>query len=243
MTKETKSRNRSALIVLSIILAVASVAGLTYSWFTTSIDNGSRSITMGRLQVESTFDTDDTTAVYEPGLEITKEGSLKNTGSIPSFVKISVNPTVQKYSDADGNAIAPGDPIVNDPNVTCEFDPDKLGYSISGVDGADSYFWYKDSDGNYYVLMDGAANAEVALNIGFDGANMGNDYQGAEISFDSEWKATQALPAAILAEFNVDFYELEFIGNDLNATGTLSSRSNSAALAESMARAILERAQ
>lgn len=237
---KVKTHQRAIMIALAVLLALTAIAGATYAWFTTSVQTGAQSANMGRLKVESTFDDSDASVFYEPGIEFAKEGTLKNSGSLPSFVKISANPSVLKRSDANGNPITPGAPVTNDPNVTCTFDPDKLGYCITGTDGADSYFWYKDSAGNYYVLLDGKANPEVALNVLFNGAGMGNDYQGAEIYLESQWKATQALPAAISDELDVDFDDLEFVANDLSAKGkTRSAKMITAAQAEQMARDII----
>ncbi|MCP1101397.1 hypothetical protein M2454_001133 [Aequitasia blattaphilus] len=210
--------NKVLLIVAAVALTMAAAVGFTYAWFTTSVNMGNTSVNMGRLQVEATFPTEDEAVVYEPGLEVEKSGSLKNTGSMASFVKVTIEPTVIKRSDENGNPTTPSAPITDDPNVLQIFDDSLLGYKMEGEEGADSFYWYKDGEGNYYVLMDGNAAPDVNYTVAFNGSGMGNDYQGAEIIISGNWKATQALEQAIVDEFGVDFDSLEFIANDLGAS-------------------------
>lgn len=237
MTEAKRFLNkRTAVIATALAAAAVIAAGTTNAWFTSKVDASLQSVEMGRLKVVSSFLNEDDDSFYEPGVNVDKSGTLENAGSIPSFVKVAVNPTVIIKSDANGNPVTPTT-IENDPNIKPEFDADKLGYKFAGDD---CYFWYTDNDGNYYVLMNGAIESDVAMEIKLDGSVLGNQYQGAEIYLSGEWKATQALPDAIKDELNVNFDELVFIPNEID--NTRRSRSYmTPEQAEAMARAIVER--
>lgn len=221
-------KSKRALLVIGLAVVLALSIGGTYAWLTASGATGSSSIEIGRLKVQGTFDELSADEIYEPGLAIEKNGKLENKGTVTAFVKIDTGTTVVKRSDVDGAPLEENNylTIKNDPNVVCQIPDQFLGYKEGS---AGSFYWFKNNanPGEYYLMMDGEAAADLKFNVAFKGKEMGNDYQGAQITFKDEWKATQALEQAISDEFGVSLGDLEFVGNDLN--GGISSRSASQA--------------
>lgn len=227
----TVLKSKRALLVLGLAVVLALSIGGTYAWLTASGATGSTSIEIGRLKVQGTFEELSTDEVYEPGLAIEKSGKLENKGSVTAFVKVDTGTIVVKRSDADGSPLAESNyvTIKNDPHVISQIPEQFLGYK-EGSTG--SYYWFKNNanPGEYYLMMDGEAAADFKFNVAFQGKEMGNDYQGAQLTFKDEWKATQALEQAISDEFGVTLGELEFVGTDLNggATGRTASDAEAA---------------
>ncbi len=97
-----KAAKRSILIcVLTLILSVSLLAGVTFAWFTDSITNSGNTIQSGELAIDATaYDRVDT---YETdGLTVTIDGENVASGTY--------------YFEADGTSLRNGDPVITEEN-------------------------------------------------------------------------------------------------------------------------------
>lgn len=96
-----KAAKRSILIcVLTLILSVSLLAGVTFAWFTDSITNSGNTIQSGELAIDATaYDRVDTEA---GGLTVTIGGENVASGTY--------------YFEADGASLRNGDPVITEEN-------------------------------------------------------------------------------------------------------------------------------
>ena len=93
-----KAAKRSILIcVLTLILSVSLLAGVTFAWFTDSITNSGNTIQSGELAIDATaYDRVD--APETDGLTVTIDGENVASGTY--------------YFEADGASLRNGDPVI-----------------------------------------------------------------------------------------------------------------------------------
>lgn len=96
-----KAAKRSILIcVLTLILSVSLLAGVTFAWFTDSITNSGNTIQSGELAIDATaYDRVDTEA---GGLTVTIDGENVASGTY--------------YFEAEGTSLRNGDPVITEEN-------------------------------------------------------------------------------------------------------------------------------
>lgn len=97
-----KAAKRSILIcVLTLILSVSLLAGVTFAWFTDSITNSGNTIQSGELAIDATaYDRVDTPET--DGLTVTIDGENVASGTY--------------YFEADGASLRNGDPVITEEN-------------------------------------------------------------------------------------------------------------------------------
>lgn len=97
-----KAAKRSILIcVLTLILSVSLLAGVTFAWFTDSITNSGNTIQSGELAIDATaYDRVDTPET--DGLTVTIGGENVASGTY--------------YFEADGTSLRNGDPVITEEN-------------------------------------------------------------------------------------------------------------------------------
>lgn len=97
-----KAAKRSILIcVLTLILSVSLLAGVTFAWFTDSITNSGNTIQSGELAIDATaYDRVDTPET--DGLTVTIDGENVASGTY--------------YFEADGTSLRNGDPVITEEN-------------------------------------------------------------------------------------------------------------------------------
>lgn len=97
-----KAAKRSILIcVLTLILSVSLLAGVTFAWFTDSITNSGNTIQSGELAIDATaYDRVD--APETDGLTVTIDGENVASGTY--------------YFEADGASLRNGDPVITEDN-------------------------------------------------------------------------------------------------------------------------------
>ena len=97
-----KAAKRSILIcVLTLILSVSLLAGVTFAWFTDSITNSGNTIQSGELAIDATaYDRVD--AAETDGLTVTIDGENVASGTY--------------YFEADGTSLRNGDPVITEEN-------------------------------------------------------------------------------------------------------------------------------
>lgn len=96
-----KAAKRSILIcVLTLILSVSLLAGVTFAWFTDSITNSGNTIQSGELAIDATaYDRVDTET---DGLTVTIDGENVASGTY--------------YFEAEGTSLRNGDPVITEEN-------------------------------------------------------------------------------------------------------------------------------
>ena len=97
-----KAAKRSILIcVLTLILSVSLLAGVTFAWFTDSITNSGNTIQSGELAIDATaYDRVD--AAETDGLTVTIDGENVASGTY--------------YFEAEGTSLRNGDPVITEEN-------------------------------------------------------------------------------------------------------------------------------
>lgn len=97
-----KAAKRSILIcVLTLILSVSLLAGVTFAWFTDSITNSGNTIQSGELAIDATaYDRVD--AAETDGLTVTIDGENVASGTY--------------YFEAEGASLRNGDPVITEEN-------------------------------------------------------------------------------------------------------------------------------
>ena len=97
-----KAAKRSILIcVLTLILSVSLLAGVTFAWFTDSITNSGNTIQSGELAIDATaYDRGD--AAEGDGLAVTSGGGNVASGTY--------------YFEAEGASLRNGDPVITEEN-------------------------------------------------------------------------------------------------------------------------------
>lgn len=198
------------LILTAIALLLVSI-GSTYAWWTAST-SVEQKISMGNLKLEATF-TDETFTNYEPGTYAEIAGTIKNTGTIPAFVKIAnVSQITFAYSDDNLTPITSPQPESIDPNVVKMSSEPQSGdfEDTSGVS------WFVDAAGDRYLLMEPSSILNITINVSFDGPLTTNKYMDAAVDVKANIQATQVIEGAIQSEFGVDASTLEALPQTQN---------------------------
>lgn len=235
---KTMLKNKKSLLIAIVILAVLA-SGITYAWFVIT-SSQSVIVDVGDLAITTTLvDDPNNPEKVEPGIEITKEGTVQNTGSLPSVLMLNYTADTTIKSDDNGKPLHPEDYalIKGDPNIAIKFDEDKLCWDAD-EEGTYFYTWMavKSEPDKYVLIMYGNPTVKLAYDIAFNGKNMGNKYMKATASFDTEWTATQALDGALEDTFGFDYSGLEEIQDLPQASGTRMLRDSGITYAEVMAK-------
>lgn len=192
------------LILTASILALVTIAS-TYAWWTASTDV-KQTVSMGNLKIEAEF-ADADGALYEPETYVELNGWIKNTGTIPTIVRVVNNSSIKFAYEEDMTLISEAN------RVEENIDPDAVQINLEPTSG-DYYeneseiIWLEDSNSNRYILIEPGSRLLVDLQIKFDGPNVSNRYMDSIISAKAQIKATQVIEGAILAELGVDSDEL-----------------------------------
>lgn len=226
MLKKTKS---GKLAVAAGALAVALVVtGGSYAWFTASSVAEASEAKLGKMGIEGSFVADSQDYLFEPGLSIDVDGTVKNTGNLPFIAKMNLDATSKLVRQQDGALLPDGQTreIPNDPNVTVAFDADELSSKI--FDDGSVYIWMKNpANEDYYLIVDPGVKADVEFLASLDGPKMGNEYMGSTISFEGEWFATQAVDGSVKDTWNVNWEDLEMVPVKEDSANNLRFRSAS----------------
>ena len=171
---------RKLLAVAMVLCCLAIVTGGSLAYFTAE-DKAHNVITTGNIDIElqeltDQVDEEGNPIPFEdlegvmPGSSASKIVQVKNTGSQPAWVRVSVDKTVQLAESVEGE----GDPAL----ITMDFNQEE----------------WTEKDGFYYynhVLAPGETTQPLFTAVTFDSA-MDNLYQGSEISVDVCAYATQS---------------------------------------------------
>lgn len=211
--------SKKLLLALNLTLVAVLALGATYAWFSSQVKGANNVIEMGRLSIGATFDVNVDEDLYEPGLDVVKDGTVSNQGTLAFIAKVDLDGTVTIRSDDSGNPLSYSYeiPISAVNGIDVGIDEDCLGYRYDS-DGS-AFVWMTDpATGDLYILMDGSLTADANFAVNFDGS-LGNLYQGASVNYAKGWLATQVSEGAILEYFGVDYTALEPIGNNDFSTG------------------------
>lgn len=208
MKKMFSSKKTMAIVAMIVLLAVA--AGATYAYFTWE-SGKSATAKIGRLVTESALGVDD--AIYEPGDTISAAITLKNKGNLAStsLLKLDENMLTIR-SDANGKALPEEDwyQIPADPDLyKAAIDEDKI-VTFIDIDNDTAVIWLKHkATGQYLVMMEGAAETAADYVLDIDGLGVGNEAQGALLSYSANWLSTQTRPEAVQVHLGVDIEEMD----------------------------------
>ncbi|MBM7709332.1 hypothetical protein [Enterococcus lemanii] len=185
----------SALTTLSI--------GSTYAWFTAT-DSDSLNFSFGELGVEFALDDlgEDGVAL-EPGLTVDTVGTISNTGSLHSLVKIE-NDSQIKYKFSTSFVPIPEEAVI------FEVTPENGIYE----DWDSGVLWFKDAKNNIYLLMEPKSNMQIEIEGLLNGEVIDNTFMGSEVNFNIATNAVQALEDAALSEFGVNLDDLIEMSNE-----------------------------
>ena len=190
------------LIIVGAAIVLISI-GATFAWWTASTQV-KQTITMGDLAIEATMENLADELNYEPGLNITQEGTVRNKGSIEAIIRLDSASKI-KFVGSSESVVA---------------DPTAIDLSIKPAGGEG--YWFKDASGQAYLLLSPGETATLAIETNLSGDTISNEYMGATIDIIGDLKATQVLAGAIQAEFGIDFESLE----DYSLIGARSSQTN-----------------
>lgn len=185
-----------ALIVLPILV------GASYAWWTDS-QVAEQTIKMGKLKIEADFPEQNLDAQYEPGIETTFNGEIRNTGTIPVIVKIENDSQIEKkYGDDVWTPIPDSQQKFEQDTlnlVQLTFEPTSQNYA----DNENAYWFTNQLDtSERYLLLDAGATVAVT-NYGSLSAQMGNRYNEATIKIRAKIKGTQVMDGAIANELGI----------------------------------------
>lgn len=191
----------SLLLTASALTAVS--IGSTYAWFTAA-DADTLNLSFGELGVKTEFtDLGEDGIGLEPGLTIESTGTIANTGSLYSLVKIENDSQVKYKSTSDFVPVPEG-------TISFEISPENDIYQ----DWDSGVLWFKDAQESIYLLMDPGSNVAVDVDGLLNGENIDNSFMGSKVNFNLTTKAVQALDEAVLSEFEIDLDQLIEIGNE-----------------------------
>lgn len=198
--QNVKGNKKIKIILTGIALLLVTISS-TYAWWTAST-TVNQEVKMGNLKIEASFKEKNHTN-YEPGTYAEIGGTIKNTGSIPAMIKINNDSLITlAYSDDDLTPIpeANRSPEAIDGSVVkIKYEPQSGNYEDNT-----KVFWFSDTTGNKYLLMEPNSNVKIFINIEFDGPSMTNKYMDAVIDAKAQIKATQVMEGAIQTELGVD---------------------------------------
>lgn len=214
-------KNKNMKLVLTGIAIVLMVFGATYAWWTAQIEL-KQDVTMGKLRITANFEELSDPKGIEPGTYSEINGTIRNEGDIPAMVKIDNSSQVKFVYADDQFTVIP----VEDRQFTSDTsNAIKLSLAPTSGDYTDNsdVYWFKDTIGQLYVLMEVGASLAVDTKADYDGGIMGNKYQEAEIKIGALLRATQVIDGALSDEFGLSFKDLTDV-----QTSTQSGRSKGA---------------
>lgn len=209
----SNKRRKWSLILTGIAILLVAVGG-TYAWWVASLQKD-QEVTMGNLKIKADFAELEDPIGYEPGLTAEIGGRIENKGTIPAMIKLNNNSEIKfVYSD---------DQLTPIPEAEQKFIKDgeeaiKLSVDLTG-DSDEAYF-FKDSDGGRYILLEIGGFVDTEIVAEFDGNVMGNKYQDSIIRIGAKLDATQVLNGAMQSQFGVTTDDLTEMDTSTNVTRT-----------------------
>lgn len=187
-TKKTKSLKKSIISMAAFIIATFAIfSAQTYAYFVDSIESEQNRIIAGNLATEiiETQNTDQGQVAYVnpvrimPATEVSKIVKVQNTGSLPVYVRIKIEKTIDKSESemsADWKDL-----------ITCNFKIDDE--STEAIEG----LWiYRDGYYYYSVSLAPGSTTSPLFDTVFFSADMGNEFTNSKIQFAVICQSTQA---------------------------------------------------
>jgi len=164
-----KKKNMVLLAALALLVGLVAYGTVAYFSGEAHVTNVITTGTVDIAVVED-WDPQDGKGVM-PGQSVKKVVQVENTGTGDAWVRVQVENTV---------TTAPGE-VITDVNALLSFDINETDW----VQGADGYYYYKQP------LASGAKTNPLFTQVTLS-TEMGNDYQGREISVDVSAQAVQS---------------------------------------------------
>ncbi len=218
--------NKRILIsLLTICLAVASIAGGTLAWFTAEAEIDPNTFTAGILEIDAKEDWafgEEGLTNWNPGDCTDKEITIKVTGTKRAFVRAMITET---WTGTDGNESINGTwHGRNAPNVNwwvCDEDGESCDAWPAGdwtkIGKGEKEYWY------YKGILDPGENGPnevtVLSRVCLAGKETGNAYQGAIYTLGMKFEAIQVTHEAAFEEWGVGFVDNEWVEVEFNTSG------------------------
>lgn len=180
-------KKRSIMISSALLLAVLLVVGGTMAWFTATSEAVENKFTAGTVAIElwenGSASTGMTKGNVNPGDCFDKVVTVKNTGSKKAMVRVHESTVINGFTPSTEGQTPNIDIVDFTVNENWEYD------------ASTQHFYYKN-------VLEPDCMTEPILDsqICFDGATMGNEYQGATFTITLEADAIQASNGAPTAE-------------------------------------------
>lgn len=186
-------KKRNLMLGSALLLVVLLVAGGTFAWFTATTEPVVNEFTAGTVEIEL-IDIFDGAPNVNPGDCYRKVIYVKNTGTKRAYIRLEADAVFEAVN---------GDILSNDVLSYGINDPINWGpfNLLPGWEYEDGYFYY-----NRIVHPGYHTRPLLECNrVCFDGEDMDNTYQGAELDITIKAEAIQATNGAIQAEWGVSF--------------------------------------
>ena len=186
--KKKSFRNSIISIAALTFVTVAIFSAQTYAYFTDSATSNNNRIVSGNLDIEliEMKDTAQGQVAYVnpvsimPGTAVSKIVSVQNSGSLPVYIRIKIEKSINKSADEI--------PVDWENLISCNFKLD----NVDTPDAIEGLWTYH--DGYYYynnTLAPDSTTAPLFDTVAFSPA-MGNEFTNSEIRFTVICQATQA---------------------------------------------------
>lgn len=198
--KKPHLSNFSKLLIAVLALLIFAAGG-TYAWFTASSQT-THDVSLGALRVAMNIPVPEVSSNYEPGTNVELPGTISNKGSLPSITRIQNNSQIKfAYSDNNLTPI----PSENRKFISTQKKAIQLDFKPTSHDYFDNSgaYWFTDNDGQTYVLLDPGTTVNVKAIVNFNGNEMGNMYQNADIKISLKNDSTQVIDDAMKHAFGV----------------------------------------
>lgn len=199
-------KSKNVKLVVTGIAIILLAFGATYAWWTARVEM-KQDVTLGKLRITADFEKLSDPTNFEPGTSTEIKGTIRNEGSIPAMVKIENTSQIKFiYSDDQFTLI----PVEDRQFISDTTNAIKVSLGPSSGDYLDNenVYWFKDTVGQLYVLMEVGASLAVNTRADYDGEIMGNKYQEAEVKIGALLRATQVIDGALSNEFGISFGDL-----------------------------------
>lgn len=177
-------KNKKMILGSSILLVVLLVIGGTMAWFTAQSPAIANNFKAGTLQINVTEEFDaEATGNVNPGDDFVKEVYIENTGTKRAYVRMKLEP---KWTNLKGEL------------------SELQGWGPAKIIGLHAD-WELKSDGYYYyknVVEVGETAPKPFEKVEFVGADMDNDYQGADFELKVTVDAIQVTNGAVEIEWS-----------------------------------------
>lgn len=188
LKKKDKKFIKSLIYVnLFTLVIIAIFSAQTYAYFSQSVMNPINKIDTGRFDMEIIeLDNNDNGQDFDvspikmlPATSVSKKVSVKNTGTLPMYVRIKIEKSINKPE----NEMPSGWKEL----IDCNFKVD----DIATPDVTEGLWVYHDGYYYYSTSLDAGITTSPLFDTVYFSADMGNQFENSEVSFKIVCQSTQ----------------------------------------------------